>query len=156
MYETIRNRKGVREAYSERLLTLGEVTQEEVDEIAERRREDLETELSAARSDDYTPYYQAGEGLWKDYVGGKDKEVDDAQTGVAKETLVELLKVQTKFPEDFHPHPKIARAIQNREKMAQGERPIDWASAESLAFGSLLMEGQRVRMSGQDSVRGHL
>ena len=154
MYEAIRSRKGVREAYSERLLTLGEVTQEEVDEIAERRREDLETELSAARSDDYTPYYQAGEGLWKDYVGGKDKEVDDAQTGVAEETLVELLKVQTKFPEDFHPHPKIARAIQNREKMAQGERPIDWASAESLAFGSLLMEGHRVRMSGQDSVRG--
>ena len=154
MYEAIRSRKGVREAYSERLLSLGEVTQEEVDEIAERRREDLENELSAARSDDYTPYYQAGEGLWKDYVGGKDKEVDDAQTGVAKETLVELLKVQTKFPEDFHPHPKIARAIQNREKMAQGERPIDWASAESLAFGTLLMEGHRVRMSGQDSVRG--
>ena len=154
MYETIRNRKGVREAYSERLLTLGEVTQEEVDEIAERRREDLETELSAARSDDYTPYYQAGEGLWKDYVGGKDKEVDDAQTGVAKETLVELLEVQTQFPEDFHPHPKIERAIQNREKMAQGERPIDWASAESLAFGTLLIEGHRVRMSGQDSVRG--
>ncbi len=154
MYEAIRNRKGVREAYSERLLKLGEVTQEEVDEIAERRREDLETHLSAARSDSYTPYYQAGEGLWKDYVGGKDQEVDDAETGVEKETLIKLLKAQTQFPEDFHPHPKIQRATQNREKIIQGERPVDWASAESLAFGSLLTEGYRVRMSGQDSVRG--
>ena len=154
MYEAIRNRKGVREAYSERLLKLGEVTQEEVDKIAEQRRQDLEEHLSAARSDSYTPYYQAGEGLWKGYVGGKDKEVDDAPTGVEKETLVKLLEAQTQFPEDFHPHPKIARATQNRVKMVQGERLVDWASAESLAFGSLLTEGYRVRMSGQDSVRG--
>ncbi len=154
MYEAIRNRKGVREAYSERLLKLGQVAQEEIDEIAERRREDLETELSAARSDSYTPYYQAGEGLWKDYVGGKDKEVDDVPTGIEKDKLVKLLRSQTQFPEDFHPHAKIERATQNREKIAQGERPVDWASAEFLAFASLLTEGYRVRMSGQDSVRG--
>ena len=154
MYETIRNRKGVREAYSERLLRLGEVTQEEVDKIAEQRRQDLEEHLSAARSDSYTPYYQAGEGLWKDYVGGKDKEVDDAPTGVDKEKLAELLMSQTHFPEDFHPHPKIERATQKPREDGAGRTPgglgVGGVARVRLASDRRLPRA----MSGQDSVRG--
>ena len=154
LYKAIRARPTVREAYLERLLELGEVTREEADKIAEERREELERELSVARSDDFTHQYQAFEGLWQGYVGGRDNAVDEADTGVPKERLSALLEAQTSVPDDFHLHPKIKRAMEARSEMARGERPLDWAAAESLALASLLTEGQRVRLSGQDSERG--
>ena len=154
LYKAIRARPTVREAYLERLLELGEVTREEADKIAEERREELERELSVARSDDFTHQYQAFEGLWQGYVGGRDHKVDEADTGVPKERLSALLEAQTEFPDDFHLHPKIKRAVEARSEMARGERPLDWATAESLAFASLAAEGLRVRLSGQDSERG--
>ena len=154
LYQVIRARPTVREAYLERLLELGEVTREEADKIAEERREELERELSVARSDDFAHQYQAYEGLWQGYVGGRDAQVDEADTGVPKERLSALLEAQIKFPDDFHLHPKIKRAMEARAEMARGERPLDWAAAESLAFASLAAEGLRVRLSGQDSERG--
>ena len=154
LYKAIRARPTVREAYLERLLELGEVTREEADKIAEERREELERELSVARSDDFTHQYQAFEGLWQGYVGGRDSKVDEADTGVPKERLSALLEAQTSVPDDFHLHPKIKRLVEARAEMAKGERPLDWAAAESLALASLLTEGQRVRLSGQDSERG--
>ena len=154
LYQVIRARPTVREAYLERLLELGEVTREEADKIAEERREELERELSVARAGDFAHQYQAYEGLWQGYLGGNDSEVDEADTGVSKEQLSALLEAQTKFPDDFHLHPKIKRAMEARSEMARGERPLDWAAAESLAFASLAAEGLRVRLSGQDSERG--
>jgi 2-oxoglutarate dehydrogenase E1 component len=64
------------------------------------------------------------------------------------------LKAQTELPASFHPHKQIAKLLESREKMALGEKPLDWGAAEALAFASIVTEGVRVRLTGQDSARG--
>ena len=154
MYDVIKRRSTVREAYLERLLALGEVTREEADAIAEARRAHLERELSVARSDDFQLSYSHGEGVWAPYAGGDDADVPDVDTGVDAATTAQLLHATATVPDAFTPHPKIARALQARRRMADGEAPLDWAAGEALAFASLAAEGVRVRLTGQDSERG--
>jgi 2-oxoglutarate dehydrogenase E1 component len=132
------------------------VTPEEADQIAERRRQQLEDELTQARSEDYRPPNKL-RGAWGDYIGGPESGVAEAPTTVPRERLSALLKNLTRLPEDFRPNPKIQRLIKAREAMADGTQPLDWAAAEALAFATLATEADnpvRVRMSGQDSERG--
>ncbi|MDQ3813945.1 MAG: 2-oxoglutarate dehydrogenase E1 component, partial [Armatimonadota bacterium] len=154
LYAAIAQRKPVREAYLEHLLKLGGVTREEADEIAERRRELLENQLSEARSEHYQPPDSKLRSVFGGYVGGPEAKVEEVETAVPIERLAALLDVQTRLPEDFHPHPKITRFLEARREMARGERPLDWSTGEALAFASLSADGIRVRLTGQDSQRG--
>jgi 2-oxoglutarate dehydrogenase E1 component len=153
VYAAIEKRKSVREGYLDHLLKLGGVTREEADAIAVKRREDLESELSVARSRSQTMMLP-GVGAWSGYFGGLEKDAGSVATGVPAERLSSLLEAQTKLPTDFHSHPKIERLLQQRAQIARGEKPVDWASAESLAIATLATDGVRVRLSGQDSERG--
>ncbi|MEP6662897.1 MAG: 2-oxoglutarate dehydrogenase E1 component [Verrucomicrobiota bacterium] len=156
LYRAIEKRKPVREGYLGHLLKLNEITREEADEIDSRRRENLERELSAARSKDYKPLNESALGVWSrnSFLGGAFSEISDAQTGVPKEKLSALLLKQTELPEDFHPHPKIEKFLDSRREMASGHKPLDWSAAEALAFASLVVEKFPIRLSGQDSGRG--
>jgi 2-oxoglutarate dehydrogenase E1 component len=93
-------------------------------------------------------------GIWSGYVGGPDRDIEDVDTSVDRDRLVELLEMQTTVPLDFRPHPKIESAMRLRKQMARGERPLDWSAGEALAFATLATEGARVRLTGQDSERG--
>jgi 2-oxoglutarate dehydrogenase E1 component len=156
MYRAIKQRKPVREGYLEHLLKLRGVTREEADEISERRHDHLERELSQATSESYRVPSEVPRGIWAGYTGGPERNVEDVDTSVDRDRLIELLEMQTSEPEDFHPHPKIASGIRARQQMARGERPLDWAAGEALAFATLATEGAgaRVRLSGQDAERG--
>src|SRR5262249_503951 len=92
--------------------------------------------------------------LWDGYLGGLEKDVEEVDTSFSRDQLSQLLEVQTRFPETFHPHPKIVVATNHRREMARGERPLDWAAAESLAFATRAFEGRPLRLSGQDAERG--
>ncbi len=154
LYRAIEKRKSVRDSYLEHLLELGGMTQAEAVLIAKEQTARLEAELSVAKSDTYiTPTNDYG-GIWKGYSGGRETDIPEVDTGVPIETLSELLLSQARLPQDFHPHPKIQRILDNRAAMARGEKPLDWAAAESLAFASLAVQGHRIRISGQDSSRG--
>ena len=154
LYQAIRQRKPVREGYLEHLLKLHGVTSDEAAEIAVRRQEDLERELSQATSESYQVPSETPRGIWSGYAGGADKDAGEVDTSVDRDRLVELLEMQTNIPEDFHPHPKIQSGLRLRRQMARGERPLDWAAGEALAFATLATEGARIRLSGQDSERG--
>jgi 2-oxoglutarate dehydrogenase E1 component len=154
LYRAIDRRKPVREGYLDHLLKLNGVTREEADRIAERRRAMLEKELSEARSKTYRPPLKEIETVWRGYLGETDAEVPETATGLPLEKLADLLEKQTQLPPEFKPHPKINRFLDARRAMARGEQPLDWSAAEALAFGSLAVEGWRVRLSGQDSERG--
>ncbi len=155
MYEAIERRPTVREAYLEHLLKLGGVSESDAERIARRRTELLEKELTAARSESYTPRSNTSlQGIWAGYVGGKEKPEYEVDTTVPRDRLATLLEAQARVPESFHPHPKIKKLLKLRREMAAGKRPLDWATAEALAFGSLAVEGHRIRMSGQDCERG--
>ncbi len=154
MYQAISERASVRDGYLEHLLKLGEVSQEEADRIAVERRAELEKELGEARREDYVKLQDWLGGHWKGYRGGPEAEVSEADTSVPRERLSHLLRRQTELPQSFHVHKKISRLLAQRAEMAAGDRPLDWGAAEALAFASLVTEGVRVRMTGQDSGRG--
>ncbi|MEM8781602.1 MAG: 2-oxoglutarate dehydrogenase E1 component [Planctomycetota bacterium] len=154
MYAKIGQRKPVREAYLDSLCSLGEVSQDDAEQIAQRRQALLEKELSAARSDAFQVDAFKPKGLWSGYAGGLEREVEDPDTGVNFRTLAALMQKQARVPDDFNIHPKLKRLLRLRDEMADGQRALDWASAESLAFASLAVERHRIRMTGQDVQRG--
>ncbi|HZT22714.1 MAG TPA: 2-oxoglutarate dehydrogenase E1 component [Verrucomicrobiae bacterium] len=153
LYRRIAQRKSVREGYLEHLLQLGEITRAEADEIAEHRHALLEKSLTEARSAPGTQLIVIRSPKWKGYFGGPEP-AEEPSTSVEKQKLSTLLEAQTRLPADFHPHPKIQRWLEARQKMARGEHALDWAAAEALAFATLATEGVRVRLSGEDSGRG--
>jgi 2-oxoglutarate dehydrogenase E1 component len=164
LYRAIAERKSVREGYLDHLLQLGEVTREEADDIAAKRREALEKELSQSQkeiqSDTTKPQIvidgQNGQCRLEDRptIGGPEPTDDNFQTGVARDKLTAMLESLSRVPEKFHPHPKLKKFLQSRAQMAAGEHPLDWSAAEALAFANLTAEDFRVRLSGQDSERG--
>lgn len=155
LYRRIEQQKSVRENYLEHLLEWHDLSLEEGERIAVQRRELLQKELEFARENDSEEMLpEALGGVWEGFLGGQEDEVPDVPTGVEKDRLADLLLRQTRFPQDFAPHPKIERAMHRRRQMAAGERPLDWSAAESIAFASLAVEGFRIRMSGQDTERG--
>jgi len=154
MYQAIGNKKNIREIYLERLLSLQRVTAEEAADMEAVRVQRLERELAAARDENHVPVREELQGIWAGYQGGLEPTAEELKTGIEIPRLTHLLEAQTQLPDDFHPHPKIARAMESRRKMAVGELPLDWSAAESLVFASLASEGIHVRLSGQDSGRG--
>ena len=155
LYRKIKKRKSVREAYLDNLYKLGEVGKDKADRIAVERRERLEQELGVARSPDFVAAPTSfGEGNWRGFVGGSDEAVPEAPTAVPKDKLVKLLETLATIPDDFKPHSKVKRLFAQRAAAARGEQPLDWAAGELLAYSSLLSEGRRVRLSGQDVRRG--
>lgn len=153
LYNAIAQRKPVREGYLDHLLKLKGVTREEADEIARKRQEALEQELSRSRTDGDGAVTDELRGIWAKYQGGLEPK-EEVATGVNAAELSRLLLAQTQLPKDFQPHPKIKKLLEGRKAMARGEQPLDWSAAESLAFATVATDGHRVRMSGQDSARG--
>jgi 2-oxoglutarate dehydrogenase E1 component len=156
LYKAIQRRKSVREGYLDHLLALGGLTRAEADDIARRRHDALEEELTSAQNEAFLPPAAKTQGVWArgHYTGGPEKEAEETRTGLEPARLSELLRRQTELPESFHPHPKIKKFLESRRLMAAGTEPLDWAAGEALAFASLSAEGFRVRLSGQDSGRG--
>ncbi|HYO96098.1 MAG TPA: 2-oxoglutarate dehydrogenase E1 component [Polyangiaceae bacterium] len=154
LYRAIQERKSVRDGYLEHLLKLGGLTREEADRIAVERRDHLESELGEARRKDYVRTHDWLGGYWKGYRGGPEVDVPEVTTAIDKARIAELTERQNTLPADFHPHKQIEKLVAQRRAMGQGERPFDWGSAELLAFASLVTDGTRVRLTGQDSGRG--
>jgi 2-oxoglutarate dehydrogenase E1 component len=155
MYRKIRQHASILEVYSKRLVSEGVVTDAEIEEMKGAWRAKLDAEFDVAQA------YKPNKADWLDgrWAGLKAvrEDVDDprrGQTGVAAETLREIAGALTTVPEGFHVHRTIQRFLDNRRKMVETGEGLDWAFAEALSFGSLLLEGHRVRLSGQDVERG--
>ena len=91
---------------------------------------------------------------WSNYSGGPYKPEYELDTGLSAESVEEISNSLSTYPRNFHIHPKIKKLLEQRREMGRGERPFDYGMAEALAFGSLLLQGTPVRLSGQDSQRG--
>ena len=93
-------------------------------------------------------------GYWAPFHGGPYKAEYEVDTGLSAEKLQQITDALTRYPEDFHIHPKVQKLLEQRRDMGYGRRPLDFGMAEALALGSLALEGVPVRLSGQDSRRG--
>lgn len=159
MYRRIQAMRSVRESYLESLVRLGEVTPQEAEAIAVERRDHLEGELARARDPrfDYEAQREQEDrrGLWLAYRGGKDRSIPDVPTAVEQSKLEDYLLKLGSIPESFVIHPKLKRLVlEKRQHAARGEAPLDWGTAENLAYASLLAEGAPIRLTGQDVGRG--
>ncbi|HEY6877013.1 MAG TPA: 2-oxoglutarate dehydrogenase E1 component, partial [Polyangiales bacterium] len=154
MYSVIDKQPTVREVYVRRLEERGFITADQAQQIAKRRHDQMEAELLEARRGSYVPPEYAMGGLWRGYKGGPDAECPEVPTAVSMERLKALATKIVSTPEDFEVNPKAKRFLKERLERAQGQKPLDWGTAETLAYASLLEEGTRIRLSGQDARRG--
>jgi multifunctional 2-oxoglutarate metabolism enzyme len=148
MYDLIEQKRSVRKLYTEALIGRGDITVEEAEQSLKDYQQQLErafTEVREAKShdDEYVtvPTYP------------EKRTHENANTAVPFDVLKRIADAYTSVPEGFTVHPKVLPQLQRRAA-AMTEGPIDWATSEILAFGSLLMQGRAVRLSGQDSRRG--
>ena len=150
MYDLIEAKRSTRKIYTDALIGRGDISTADADEYAEKFRVRLETVFKEIRSmtaeanaeEEYhkVPYYPAKLGKG---VG----------TSIAPETMERIASAMTDFPDGFTVHPKVLPQLERRAEMIR-TGPMDWATAEALAVGSLLLEGRPVRMAGQDTRRG--
>ncbi len=153
LYREIEKRPSIPESYLGHMSEVDEGVRNTADRIAEEHRRQLDEAFDRAQQVDAPPPYTL-QGVWKGYCGGRELVDTDVDTGVDRQLLVELLEKLTRLPDDFHLHPKLDRWLEKRRAMARGQQPLDWASAETLAFATLAVDGYRVRLSGQDTARG--
>jgi 2-oxoglutarate dehydrogenase E1 component len=153
LYRVIEKRPSVHESYLEKLLKLGDVSRAEAQKIADEQHAKLAADLSVAKSEEYVHRSDVG-GFWSFYIGGRERDAADVDTGVRREVLVHLLERLVALPDGFQPHAKIQKFLEGRLQMAAGAAPLDWSAAEALALATLATQGLRVRLSGQDSQRG--
>jgi 2-oxoglutarate dehydrogenase E1 component len=122
--------------------------------IVETVREEYEEEQTKARALKKIPHLRKLPDYWAPYQHGRYKPDYEVDTGLAPEKLAELTDGLVRVPEGFHIHPKIAKLLEQRAEMGHGKRAVDYGFAEMLAFGSVLLEGTPVRLTGQDTQRG--
>lgn len=152
MYREIAAHPTTRTLYQDRLVHQGDTTTEDVERLTADFREVLDAALVYAR--DFMPRQQvfALGGLWKGFQwAGADWS---AETTVSGEVLRRIAEGMTSYPDGFHVHAKAHKLMEARAQMVVRGESIDWGCAEALAIGSLLLEGTRVRLAGQDSGRG--
>ncbi|MFT5326534.1 MAG: 2-oxoglutarate dehydrogenase E1 component [Planctomycetaceae bacterium] len=154
MYDIIRRRKSVYESFLESMLTLNEVTREEADEIMARRGRLLEDELAEARKDEYAHLTDSRGGTWDPYFGGSVQDADKVDTGVDESKFCKMMRSVVTPPDDFTPHPRLKRMLEQRQQMVNGAAPFDWGTAEIAAFATVVADGEQLRFSGQDVKRG--
>jgi 2-oxoglutarate dehydrogenase E1 component len=148
MYKKIRQHDSVAEIYGQKLQREGLVSQDEVEQMRKRKNQYLNEVYEAAqqRKEQYELQELSG-------VMPEEAAPFCPTTAVDRASLERVLNGITTFPANFHLHPKLRNFIERRREVLEGA-PMDWATAEALAFGTLVLEGTPVRLSGQDSARG--
>lgn len=147
-------KESVLTAYSKRLLDGGVINEADIQAIRHRLDESLERAQQAARETPYDPTIDPGSARW-DGMGRNTWNFDRVETGVPIEMLTEVSQALGRVPEGFNLNRKLKRLISDRRTITEGdEEKVSYAEAESLAWGTLLLEGYPVRVSGQDCRRG--
>ena len=153
LYRKIRDKKSVKTLYLEKLVAGGRVSRKEANQIEDQQRDALKEALEVIHSrppgpdEPYEP-----RGPWAGFSRTRPEE--DLETAVPVERLEEIAAGVSRVPGYFNVHKKLQLVLDARGKSISGDTGIDWGMGEALAFGSLLLEGTPVRLSGQDSSRG--
>jgi 2-oxoglutarate dehydrogenase E1 component len=150
MYQRVKEHPGVRTVYAKRLVKEGVIDEAGVKQLIEERIGRYEDALARAKK-------VAAEAKTSLTPEPEVVDLDGSaviETPVSPDMVKQIAHQISVVPEGFHLNPKMVSQLARRAKMGEGTLPIDWAFAEAIAFGSLALEGTRVRLSGQDSGRG--
>ena len=153
MYKKIERLATTREQYADKMVRTGVLTQQQVQNMVDSVRAILEAGecvvphiLPADKADISTRVN------WQEV--SKASILDKVDTSVPIENIKQLYARIEQIPEGFELHPRVAKIMEDRHKMAHDALPIDWGFAETMAYATLVYEGYSVRLSGQDSGRG--
>ncbi len=156
LYQLIEKHQNPREVYSHYLLENGEPAARELAKEMEKKFwGDLQERLDDVKQNPLPYHYQQPELWWKSLRRAQDQDfLSSPVTAISEERFDTIFNALMDFPDDFKPLRKVEKLLQDKVRMYQEEQRIDWATAELMAYGSLLAEGMDVRMSGQDVRRG--
>ncbi|WP_422106188.1 2-oxoglutarate dehydrogenase E1 component [Winogradskyella sp.] len=154
LYKAIAKHRNPRDIYAQRLLDEGVIDEGYVKHIEAKYKEKLEEKLEDSRKEDKTEITPFMQEEWKGFKRVTEVEMmESVDTTVSRNVLADITKVISNLPQDQKFFRKIQRLVESRQVMFDEDR-LDWAMAEHLAYGSLLLEGFNVRISGQDVERG--
>ena len=154
MYKAIRDLKTTRTKYAEQLIAEGVLTAAEAQAMWDELNGKMEAAYEASKQ--YKPNKADWfEGHWSGLsIPDSETEWTNEPTSVDIDTLKKIGVAISQVPGDFNINPKIARQLEAKKQAIETGEGIDWATGEALAYGSLLLEGHRVRLSGEDCQRG--
>ncbi|WP_034089926.1 multifunctional oxoglutarate decarboxylase/oxoglutarate dehydrogenase thiamine pyrophosphate-binding subunit/dihydrolipoyllysine-residue succinyltransferase subunit [Streptacidiphilus albus] len=146
MYDLIDKKRSVRKLYTEGLIGRGDITLEEAEQALKDYQDQLEKVFAEVREADTSPAPATSERPQAEFPVA-------LSTAISQEVVKRIAESQVALPDWFTVHPRLLPQLQRRAAMVE-DGTIDWAMGETLAIGSLLMEGHPVRLAGQDSRRG--
>ncbi len=152
LYKKIKDKPSVVKTYAERLRSEEVITDNDVLDIEHGLDDQLDQAYTRARRTPVDPTPNPGHLRWTGIEGGWS--FDPSGTGVPKDTLEKIAHAMGTVPDDFTPHRKLTKILEQRKNAIGSGELIDWGAAEALAIGSILVDGTIVRMSGQDCRRG--
>ncbi|KAF7984618.1 hypothetical protein HWV62_12831 [Athelia sp. TMB] len=153
MYEKIRSRKSVPQLYEDKLISDDVIARDEAASLRSSYKARLDSHLGEIAS--YTPSASMLADQWSGMVWPASTEANPSpKTGVDRQLLEKVGKASVTVPEGFEIHPRLQRHVKHRLQSIEQDKGLDWATAEAMAFGTLMLEGNDVRISGQDVGRG--
>ena len=154
MYDVVRNMIPVTDSYATSLISQGTLTESEHQEMIDSVRTNLDTSQQRTKEHPVLPHKLPFDKktAWEGLKGDSTKRVVD--TTVSKDTLQKVAFSIGNIPEGFAVHRKLQNLIDSRSSAVENDAPLDWGTAEMYAYGSLLLEGTPVRLTGQDVERG--
>ena len=147
LYERIKSHRQLWKIYAEHIGV-------DATTIAEAVKKEYEEEQRRAQKLTKTPHLRKLPDYWSPYNYGKYDPAFEVDTGLSRERIGEIASWLVRVPPGFHVHHKIVKLLEQRSEMGQGQRAVDFGFAEILAYGSLVLGGNPVRLTGQDSQRG--
>jgi len=152
MYKKIKKQKTTLQLYTERLVRDGLIPEGEIEDMKAAFQAHLNEEFEAGK--DFKPNKADWlDGRWS-HLDREKGEYERGKTSISPETFAQVSTALTRAPEGFNLHKTVGRLLETKKAMVDSGSGFDWATAEALAFGSLLTEGYPVRLAGQDSTRG--
>ena len=165
MYSKIKSMNSVSEIYLKKMIESKSILADEVNAIKQSIKNKLQSEFD--KSDEYTPedplttisnnrsknhkIHQIYE-FWKSICSFNNEQLNS--TGIDSNLVHKLAKLIFSYPSNFNIHRKVAKILESRLDSVVNENIIDWATAESLAFASIIYDNMKVRITGQDAGRG--
>lgn len=156
LYALIDKHQNPREIYTHFLIENGEADAQQLARDMEKKFwADLQERLDEIKQNPLPYHYQQPELAWKSLRKATPEDFDSSpSTAISEEEIIRLFNSLMQWPADFKPLKKVEKLLQDKIKLLAAEQKIDWATGELLAYGSLLVQGNIVRMSGQDVQRG--
>ena len=152
MYNKIKRHKTTLSLYTERLVKDGLIPEGEIEDLKAGFQSFLNDEFEAGKN------YKPNKADWLDgrwsHLNRQGEKYQRGKTAIKAKTMAEIGNALTRVPEGFPLHKTVGRLLETKKQMFDSGEGFDWATAEALAFGSLLTEGYPVRLAGQDSTRG--